>query len=45
MMSYIVFALFSMTHSAMRAIIPVFFYAFSAVNFDEGGKERIKVKV
>ena len=37
-LAFILFALFSMTHSAMRTIIPVIFYAFSAVNFDEGYK-------
>jgi hypothetical protein len=46
-LSFILFALFSMTHSAMRTIIPVIFYAFSAVNFYEvrEGKGRIKGKV
>ena len=40
-LAFILFALFSMTHSAMRTIIPVIFYAFSAVNFDEGRKDKV----
>ncbi len=31
----ILFALLSMTHSAMRTVIPIIFYALSAVKFDE----------
>ncbi len=34
-LSLILFALFSMTHSAMRTVIPIIFYALSAVKFDE----------
>lgn len=41
----VLFALLSMAHSAMRTVIPIIFYAFSAVNFDERRKESIKVKV
>ena len=37
-LAFILFALCSMAHSAMRTVIPVIFYAFSAVNFDEGRK-------
>jgi hypothetical protein len=42
-LAFILFALFSMAHSAMRTIIPVIFYAFSAVNIDER-REKVKIE-
>jgi hypothetical protein len=38
-LTFILFSVISMAHSAMRTIIPVIFYAFSAVNFSEEKKE------
>jgi hypothetical protein len=40
-LAFILFALFSMAHSAMRTIIPVIFYAFSAVNIDERREKKV----
>jgi hypothetical protein len=37
-LALVLFAIFSMMHSAMRTVIPVIFYAFSAVNFEDKKK-------